>query len=237
MQALRKRKDRHMATIAKRDISIGTIISATIETVRGNARPVLYFVGLFTVVGTIADYAAASGNVTSEFISGLWQVSIVIASVVAMYFLLEAMLRQSALMSHSGPRRILPYVGQAIAIGFGVVFGLILLIVPGLILAARWSLAQPLLVGQGMGVFDSMRRSWELTRGHTLAIIIAAIALFALAFIGIVVIYAVFGEEAPAALFMGQVLENGISAVSLAFTVALLDLLEDGTGRMEEVFA
>jgi hypothetical protein len=25
-----------------------------------------------------------------------------------------------------------------------------------------------LLVGQGMGVFDAMRRSWELTRGHAL---------------------------------------------------------------------
>ena len=82
-----------------------------------------------------------------------------------------------------------------------------------------------------------MRRSWELTRGHAFAIIVAAIALFALAAIASVVIHAAFGEQAPAALFVAQALENGISAASLAFTVALLDLLEDGAGQMEEVFA
>lgn len=226
-----------MAAIAKQDISIGTIISATVEVLKANMRPALAYVGLFTVVGTIADYAAVSGNVTSEFVVGLWQFSIVVASVVAMYFLLEAMLRQSALMDHFGPRRILPYVGQAIVIGIAVVFGLLLLIIPGLILAARWSVAQPLLVGQGMGAFDAMRRSWELTRGHAFAIIISGIVLFALAGIASAVIYALFGEEAPAALLVAQALENGISAASLAFTVALLDLLEDGAGQMEEVFA
>ena len=126
-----------MASIARQDVTIGTIISATIETVKANARPMLYYVGLFTIVGTITDYAAVSGNLTSEFVVGLWQVSIAIASVVAMYFLIEAMLRQSALMDYFGPRRILPFLGQAIVIGFAVVFGLILLIVPGLILAAQ----------------------------------------------------------------------------------------------------
>jgi len=226
-----------MASIAAQDISTGTIISATIDTVRANSRPVMYFIALFTVVGTITDYAELSGDVTGEAIVGLWQLSITVASVVAMYFLLEAMLRQAALMDHFGPRRILPYVGQAIVMTVGIVFGVLLLVIPGMILAARWVLASPLLVGQGMGVFDAMRRSWDLTRGHSVAIIIAGILLFAIAGIASLAIHAFFGEEAPAALFVAQVLANGISAVSVAFGVALLDLLEDGSTQMEEIFA
>jgi hypothetical protein len=226
-----------MVSISRQDVTIGTIISATSETVRVNARPILFFVALFTVVGTLVDYAEQSGNLASEFIVVLWYFSIAVASVIAIYFLVEAMLRQAALMDHFGSRRILPYVGQAIVMGFGIVVGFVLLIIPGLILLARWSLAPALLIGKGMGAIDAMQRSWELTRGHTVAIVIAAILLFGIAFLGSAIIYALFGEESVAALFVAQVLQNGVSAVSAALGVALLNLLDDSPGQFDEVFA
>jgi membrane-anchored glycerophosphoryl diester phosphodiesterase (GDPDase) len=226
-----------MGAIAKAQMSLGTIISATIETVRINARPVLFFVALFTIVGTLVDYAEMSGTMADEIIVGLWQLSLGIAAIIATYFLLETMLRQAGLMDSFGVRRILPYVGQAIVMTVGIVFGIIMLIVPGLILLARWALAPALLIGQGMGVFDAMKRSWDLTRGHTVTIIIAAIVLFAIAGLAGVLIYLFFGEESLVALLVAQVLQNGVSALSAAFGVALLGMLEDGARELDEVFA
>jgi hypothetical protein len=56
----------------------------------------------------------------------------------------------------------------SIVYGFGVVIGLILLIVPGLLAAARWCLMAPLIMLEGERAGPARRRSSELVRdGHT----------------------------------------------------------------------
>ena len=49
--------------------------------------------------------------------------------------------------------------------GLGVVFGLILLIVPGLYLLTRWILIIPVIVLEGRSAGESFGRSWELVKG------------------------------------------------------------------------
>jgi hypothetical protein len=65
--------------------------------------------------------------------------------------------------------RSLP-VGRLVAVdlisSFGLALGLVLLIVPGLILFARYVLAAPLLKIEGLSVGAAFRRSSELSRGH-----------------------------------------------------------------------
>ena len=58
-------------------------------------------------------------------------------------------------------------VGASLLYGVGVAAGLFLLIVPGLIAAARWALIVPLVVIEGRGARDAFRRSNELVRGQT----------------------------------------------------------------------
>src|SRR5205823_9013055 len=58
-------------------------------------------------------------------------------------------------------------VGASFMYGLGVFFGLILLVVPGLIAIARWSLIVPLVMIEGLGWRDAFRRSSELVRGRT----------------------------------------------------------------------
>jgi Membrane domain of glycerophosphoryl diester phosphodiesterase len=68
-------------------------------------------------------------------------------------------------------------VGASLRYGFGVVIGFILLIVPGLIAVARWSLIVPLVMIEGRGTRDAFRRSSELVRGQTgrvLALVVIA---------------------------------------------------------------
>jgi uncharacterized membrane protein len=65
-----------------------------------------------------------------------------------------------------GLTRFWPIIGLAILVALGVGIGFILLIVPGVILAIRWSVALPACVVENLGPLASMKRSAELTKGN-----------------------------------------------------------------------
>jgi hypothetical protein len=58
-------------------------------------------------------------------------------------------------------------LGVSFLYGLGVLVGFVLLVVPGLIAIARWSLVVPLVMIEGRGWRDAFRRSSELVRGRT----------------------------------------------------------------------
>jgi hypothetical protein len=64
----------------------------------------------------------------------------------------------------AGLQRWLPMLGLMIGAGILVMLGLVVLIVPGVLLALRWCVAGPILVLEGRGVADAMGRSAGLTR-------------------------------------------------------------------------
>ena len=96
-----------------------------------------------------------------------------------------------------------PIVGVSILVSLGIFVGLILFIIPGIILAARWAVALPACVVENIGPLAAMRRSAELTRGHRWKILI-----FTFAFIGV---FALYVEAAPEGL--GQLILAGINVI------------------------
>jgi len=94
-----------------------------------------------------------------------------------------------------GISRFLPIIGVIILEGLGVGFGMLLLIVPGIILMLMWYVALPACVVERIGPIESLGRSAALTKGHRWKI------LGLILLVGIVggVIGAVFG--AVAAIF------------------------------------
>ena len=58
-------------------------------------------------------------------------------------------------------------LGASLVYGFGVVLGIVLLIVPGLIAIARWSLIVPLIVIERRGWREAFSRSNQLVTGRT----------------------------------------------------------------------
>ncbi|MDL2263995.1 hypothetical protein LJC31_05025 [Synergistaceae bacterium OttesenSCG-928-I11] len=78
-------------------------------------------------------------------------------------------------VSH-GTSRALPLMLTAILAGFGVGFGLMLFVIPGLILLCAWSLVVPCCVVERLGPVESIKRSARLTKGHRMQI-------FAIAFL------------------------------------------------------
>jgi hypothetical protein len=67
---------------------------------------------------------------------------------------------------NKGFARILPILGLVILFGLGVWVGFLLLIIPGIMLMVRWSVAVPACVLEGTGPVASLGRSAALTKGH-----------------------------------------------------------------------
>lgn len=62
-------------------------------------------------------------------------------------------------------KKLLPLIGMGIVMGLGIGFGLLLLIVPGVILYLMWIVATPVMMSEDRGIIDSLKRSAELTSG------------------------------------------------------------------------
>lgn len=58
------------------------------------------------------------------------------------------------------------FIALGILSGLAILAGLLLLLLPGIYLYARWYWAYPILVADDTAVTDAMRRSWHLTRGR-----------------------------------------------------------------------
>lgn len=57
-------------------------------------------------------------------------------------------------------------IGFSFSVGFLVILACIALIVPGVLLAVRWSLAVPAMVLKDKGIGEAMSRSTVLTLGN-----------------------------------------------------------------------
>ncbi len=70
----------------------------------------------------------------------------------------------------SGGRYLLPALGAFVIMYLSIIVGLILLIVPGIIIALMFSQAFCILVDQNAGAIDSLRMSAQATRGNKLTL-------------------------------------------------------------------
>ena len=151
----------------------------------------------------------------------------------------------------TGLRVVLPLIGLAIVVAIGVMLGLILLIVPGVILWLMWSVAVPSLVFERRGVFGSLSRSSELTKGAKGTVfgifIVVVIAYWLLSMIFNVVGLAAYNPASPGGLtafsligsaILGTLFNAAWGTIQPALYVELRQWKE-GTSveQLEEVFA
>ena len=99
--------------------------------------------------------------------------------------------------------------------GIAVLLGLVLLVVPGVVLALRWLVPVPVLMAEGLGLGDSLRRSTELTDGSRKPLL------------GLVLAWAVAFVAAPPLLISAMV-DGG----AVAWQIAALDMVFDMAGAL-----
>lgn len=79
-----------------------------------------------------------------------------------------------------GLSRFLPIIGLIIVAGLGIGAGMILLVIPGVILAIMWTVGMPACVVEKLSPLKSLARSAALTKGHRWKIF----AIFLLVLVG-----------------------------------------------------
>lgn len=157
-------------------VSVATLFSAICDLAIGYSRVWVVAVGFIAALTTVLDIVMAKGA-GAPFASFL----VAIVNFFVTYHVTEAILRGEGLLVTSS-RSYASLLGASILTTLGIGLAFVLLIVPGLYCAARWSMVAPLIVAEGRSASDALTVSWDRTKDSVWAIFgvyVAYIAAFA----------------------------------------------------------
>lgn len=138
----------------------------------------LILVGWPRVALCVATLATLGFLVDSGLITDVsWNLLISAFMLALQYWLTRTLLADLGYGLSERPRGF-AFVGLSMVTGLGIVLGFVLLIAPGLILLARWSVSLPWLLSGDEGVFESMRRSWDQTADHVLPVVAVFLIIY-----------------------------------------------------------
>ena len=213
-----------------KSMDVGSLISGSIDRVKASSQTVIVFVGALTAIGFVSEYTATN---QPGFLAAILSLAAAVAALYGGYWLLKNLLADAGELTN--PSGFWPYLLAAIVVGIAVAIGLLLLILPGLFLAARWSLALPLVVGRSMPLGEALSTSWDRTADHWVNILLAGLALVVV-FLVIAILLSLPDRPGGAAILISQLFSNTAQAVSTAFSVVLLMRLVGNTEAVGKVF-
>ena len=255
-----------------REMTVGGVLSRGFDAI--GAAPLLFFGTSFVLAALpsaavrLATPALALAPTGGSYVTGLIAGFIGSSLVWFLFYLMAqaVLFRATVALADGRPeplgdylaaaaRALLPLLGLAILMTLAVLFGWLLFLVPGVMLAIIWSVAAPALVGEGIGVFAAMTRSRDLTRGARWRIFGLVVLVYAIYFVASSVIgigtMAAGGLAATAApriqptivaSILSVVLQTGFTAAWTAIQGALYVELRDWKdgpmgNRLTEIFA
>jgi hypothetical protein len=215
-------------------VSLGEMIASSSQLARVHFLALLVYVAALTVIGAALDMLPRGGGSAGN-----------IGSFLAGYFLYEYLLRKEGLMAAGRTgRSIWSYLGVSLLTGIATALGFVLLIVPGLILAARWSIAPGIVVAEGRPVTQAMSASWAATRASQWSIVALYVILGLVVFVpGILLGVGLgFAEALESDATFGVALLTNLfaqvfTAGGFVIGVAIMQSLYRGTDELEAVFA
>lgn len=144
------------AYAVRRDFSMGTLLSQSIANPKLIGKQVLAYLAAVAVL-------AFAVPLVGEELTGLVGLGLYFAG---QYWLYYALLKARGLMET--PRiHFFTFAGLGLLLILPILFGLMLFVLPGLFLVARWIAAPAFVVARGEGVFAAAGSSWQAVRSHT----------------------------------------------------------------------
>lgn len=213
-------------------LELGALISTFFELARRHWTILLGTTLALAALDTALIYVAgdsASGMVSS------------IVSIAAVYLILRHVLRREDMVTDEGAFG--SYFGVSFLSGIGMIVGLFLLVVPGLYLVGRWSLAPALVVARGLRAGEALSASWRLTAQSAWQLVL--VYLIGLVVIVIAMVLTItpgelltLGEgESLALLGTEQVVLDLTVVAGAVLTAAIFKQLVGSTRVLEDVFA
>lgn len=216
----------------ERKIDTALILRGSFALLRGNLRMALVAMLTLVAVATAADTIGADG-------AGL-NLAVGIIAIFAQYAVTRGALRSAGLLRADGKAgRAGAFVLTLILTGLGIALGLVLLILPGIYLWARWSIVAPLIIGDGMGSNEAMGESWSRTQSIVAPISAALLLLNVplLLFVGTLFFYSDSGPMPLGLALFSNLLVYAAQTFTWHAAVAIHQLTRDPSGDLEQVFA
>jgi hypothetical protein len=142
-------------------------------------------------------------NLSLAFLYGLSLVVLNLIATGATVFIVSESYLGRPITAREALRRATPYIGRILVcsmiMGFTIMLGFFLLVVPGVILATGLALAIPSVVLEPRSASAALSRSWELTRGSRWRIFALAFTLLILLYIPVVAITGLLAVVLPQA--------------------------------------
>jgi hypothetical protein len=142
-----------------RKLSFNEVIGATFALMASDLPMVLGAIAVIAAASTLLDIASVT---LSNFLA--------IPVLVAQYYLIRRLIERQGLQTAERMGGFGWFFLLGIVTSLGIGLGLVLLILPGIYLSARWSMANAALIAENQGLGQAMARSWEASRDHVLPI-------------------------------------------------------------------
>ena len=215
-----------MSVAAPRELKTGAIVEETLGVLERCAVPFLLFIVALTLLnGAVGYYGLEYTSVMQQVLKGVVGLTIGVA---AAYFLYEAVLARTGLRSRQADDAFLPFVGLAVITTLAIMVGLVALVIPGLYLIARWSIAAPVLMIDGKGPIKALQDSWERTRGSDFSILVAVLLFYGVPTLASIASSLVFGPEDPLGIGISQLASAVASALGVAMAAGIYGRMVGG---------
>lgn len=198
--------------VQDRNVSIGRVFSLAFNTIGHNPMATI---GIALLLGALPSTLMQVGvrEYSVDIVSSVGMLGTAVAgiatfiAIMAFAFISQGALLRAALSESEGRRAsfgeclaagfavALPLLGVALVTTFGVMFGFVLLLVPGVILYLMWSVAAPAVVAEKLGVFGALGRSRQLTSGARWKILGIELIILVIYYIFAVVVGVVFRTQ------------------------------------------
>lgn len=217
-------------------LTLGELAGKFGELCAGSALPVAA-----ALVGLTAMYVANDQLVPLESQLRV-QLPLGIIGFIVAYALTLTLLKASAAPGDAAPRpRFGAYFGLGFVSGVGILLGLVLLVVPGLILASRWMIATPMLLNEEATIGESLSESWHATANNWGKLIVAQIVVMAPLIAGMAVLFATAGEVDETVSLPVSIVSNVLLSMwsigAVVLSVAAYRLIRPVSDGLADVFA
>lgn len=211
------------------DFSLGALLSKTMALARSNAVATFVAFAALVAVGTAFDYLRPDSLITPA----------TLVQLIAQFVLTRIALDRLGLIQRQGAA-VFAFIGLAIVSGIALMIGFILLIVPGVFMAIRWSASVPILLAEQQTIGASLSESRDRTEGRMLPIFLAMMVC-ALPLLAVFMIEVVNTGSMPVGPLVRALTENiALAAQQIAYiylAVAIYLGVTDHGETLEDVFA
>ena len=162
------------------------LVSSLPSVVLGTARGLT--VGVLTASGSVDPTVLALVNGGGSLLSS-------VVSVVSQAYILGGVVQFCLRVARgekpefgvvfSGGRYFASMVGASLLYTFGVVFGVMACIIPGLILCVGWIVYSAFVVDKGLGSVDALKASWQATKPYRINIFVFLLLSFLVGLAGV----------------------------------------------------